>query len=150
MKQVPRIIFTQQGYDTLVDEQKRLLDERPQAVSELTKARNMGDLSENGYYKAARMKLSDVDHRLRVLKHQIRYAVIRQPSNSGFVEVGSTVILDNGKDYLIVGGYESNPSEGRLSHISPIGKALIGKKKGDSIKVSTPAGEKEFTIKEVK
>ena len=125
---------------------------RPAAVTDLAKARNMGDLSENGYYKAARFKLSDIDRRLRQLKHMLRYAKIAEKSQSSVVEVGSTVIVTDGsteKTYHIVGGHESNPKEQKLSHYSPIGKALLGKKAGDTITISIPAGDITLTIKTI-
>ncbi len=149
MKIPAPIFFTQDGYNKLLQEQEDLKGIRKAAVEDLAKARAMGDLSENGYYKSARAKLSSVDHRIREVKHLLRYGKVKVVSNNGTVDIGSIVTLQTGdieKTFSIVGGYESNPSEGKLSHISPLGKSLIGKKKGESVSIQTPAGTTHYTI----
>lgn len=147
-----RILFTKAGYDALVEEEKKLKQERPNAVSELAKARAMGDLSENGYYKSARFKLSDVDRRLRELKHLIRYAQIKEAVTTEWVDIGCrvTIASDNGEQtYSLVGGYESNPHEGKISIHSPLGKALSGKRKGEVAVVATPRGSVSYSILQI-
>lgn len=149
MQQPKPILFTKAGFDTIKKEQEDLLASRPAAVEDLKKAREMGDLSENGYYKGARAKLSSIDHRLRVLAHMIRFAKVQEVGATGVVEIGATVHLksDNGEiAYMIVGEQEANPSEKKISHVSPLGKALLGKKKGDVIHFETPRGTTIFTI----
>ena len=144
-----RIPFTQEGYNKLLEEKKKLLCERPDAVDHLRKAREMGDLSENGYYKASRAKLSSLDGRLRHIEKLIRYGKIVQSAHTGFIDIGSVVtISDGGKEmaYTIVGGYESDPSKKTISHLSPIGKALMGKQSGDSVDVKTPTGTRTIQI----
>ncbi len=149
---VPRpqkIPFTKEGYQALLDEKKKLLAERPEAVENLRKAREMGDLSENGYYKASRARLSSLDARLRHLERLIRYGKIVQTAKTGFVDIGSTVIIDDGtrkSTFTIVGGYESNPNNHTISYLSPIGKALMGKKEASSVTVLTPSGAVVYTI----
>lgn len=143
------IYFTQKGYDEMLSEQKNLQEERPLAVADLKKAREMGDLSENGYYKSARAKLSGIDSRLRHLAHVLRFAKIMASSNTGIVEVGSTVTIHDGaeeKTYTIVGEYEANSLEGKISLKSPIGSLLLGKSEGKKIVVHTPGGQKVFEI----
>ena len=143
------IIFTQTGVDNLKKEQEALKIERKAAVLDLKKARDMGDLSENGYYKAAKFKLIAIDRRIRMVDHLLKSAIIPAVVVKNTIDIGCTVTIHDGKDakkYLLVGGYESNPSEGKLSVISPIGRSLIGKKGGDSITISSPAGEKIFKI----
>ncbi|HEX7042613.1 MAG TPA: transcription elongation factor GreA [Patescibacteria group bacterium] len=146
------ILFTQDGYNKLVKEQEDLKGIRKLAVEDLSKARAMGDLSENGYYKSARAKLSSVDHRIRQVKYLLQYGKVKTISNNGTIDIGSNVILKTGngeKTYSIVGGFESNPLEGRLSHISPLGKALIGKKAGDTVIIQTPSGTSQYVVTSV-
>lgn len=144
MKQMGPILFTKEGLDKLISEKEQLQKERPAAVEDLAKARAMGDLSENGYYKSARAKLSSVDSRIRHLTFLIQHANIKGPTASGIADIGMKVTLQQGdeeKTYALVGGYESNPSEGKLSIHSPIGKALVGKKVGETVTWRTPNGE---------
>lgn len=144
-----QIRFTKEGYEKLKKEYEELLLQRPIAVADLKKAREMGDLSENGYYKAARSKLSSIDNRLQMLKFQIRTAVIVDSENSGEVGIGSVVTLSDGKKTMtfnIVGDLEADPSKGKLSLLSPIGRAIAKKIAGNEIKIETPKGEIVYKI----
>lgn len=139
------ILMTQEGLDNLQKEKEELEKNRPDAVADLKKAREMGDLSENGYYKSARAKLSSIDHRLRYLTHVIRFAKVHQASTSGLVELGAIVRLKTEQGeitYTIVGEHEANPTEKKISHLSPLGKALLGKQIGDIVIIQTPSGQK--------
>lgn len=147
-----RIPFTKEGYQKVLDEKAKLLGERPEAVEHLRKAREMGDLSENGYYKAARARLSFVDAQLRRLERLRRWGVVVESSGSGNVEIGSHVKISEGKkvyEYTVVGGYESDPSQKTISHISPLGKALMGKRQGDEVTVVAPARTAVYTVLEI-
>ena len=109
----------------------------------------MGDLKENGYYKASRAKLSFIDSRLFHLKLLMKRAEIIEAPKNGLVGIGCRVIISNGtvqKEYQIVGEFESNPAESKLSEVSPIGKELLGKRVGDSITVKAPIGMMNYTI----
>jgi len=144
-----KIPITQAGYDKLVSEKTQLESERPDAVENLRKAREMGDLSENGYYKASRQRLSFIDGRLRRLTNILKRAKIVVTANTGFVDIGSRVsIRTNGREveYTVVGGYESDPSQHTVSHQSPLGRALMGKKAGETVIVSAPAGQITYEI----
>lgn len=144
-----RIIFTQKGYDDLLKTKEKLLSERPEAVKNLREAREMGDLSENGYYKAARARLSFLDSRLGNNQRLIRLAEIKKTTDSDAIEIGSKVFLTNGKtkvEYMLVGSYESDPAKKAISHLSPLGKALIGKKIKERVEVITPSGQTIYTI----
>ncbi|NMC36326.1 transcription elongation factor GreA [Candidatus Beckwithbacteria bacterium] len=146
---LPRYEFTQEGFDKLLLEQEQLTQNRVGAVKDLAEARAMGDLSENGYYKAARAKLSSIDSRLGRLKLMIKYAVILESSKSGAVDFGCKVTVQVGslkREFQIVGKEESDPSAGKISGHSPIGQALMGKKKGEKVLVQIPAGEVEYEI----
>lgn len=148
-KKEPRIPFTQTGYDELVAERTKLLSQRPEAVEHLRKSREMGDLSENGYYKASRAALSFLDARLRRANRLIKLAVIVGASNNGLIQIGSTAKLTDGTRELelsVVGGYESDPAKHTISHQSPIGRAIMGKKVGDIVSVVAPVGTKQYTI----
>lgn len=147
---LPRTIpFTKEGYQKVLDEKQKLLSQRPAAVEHLRKARDMGDLSENGYYRASRAKLSSIDSRLRHLEKLVRLGRIVQPTHRGVVEIGSAITISDGTKeyaYTIVGGYESDPSKGSISHNSPIGRALMGRREQDTIVVKTPSGDQSFML----
>lgn len=144
-------VISQKGYNKVlaeIDELKK--KKRPIAVARLKKAREMGDLSENSEYVAAKEDLSFLDGRVQELEYLLRQAkVIPDSSDNSVVEVGSVIeVLVNGnKDTIsIVGELEANIAEKKLSNNSPIGSALLGMKKGDTITVKVPAGEIEYSI----
>lgn len=146
----PKIPFTKAGYQEIVAEQEKLQAIRPEAVENLRKAREMGDLSENGYYKAARARLSEIDARLRRVQRLVRFGVIVESSTtSSSVQIGSKVSVSDGsttRQFTIVGGYESNPLKKTISFKSPIGRALIHRHVGEKVEVQVPAGTKRYTI----
>lgn len=152
-KKPARIPFTREGYQKVLEQQKKLLGERPDAVENLRKSREMGDLSENGYYKASRAKLSFLDAQLRRLDRLVRLGtIVGQSVLPGVIGFGNTVTVKSQKitrTLTIVGGYESNPAENSISHISPLGKALLGHKQGDTIILQAPSGDIEYTIESV-
>lgn len=146
MKKIP---FTESGYQKLLDEKAKFLKERPEVVGNLQKAREMGDLSENGYYKESKARLGFLDGRIRHLDRLIKCGEVTKPTGTQTVEIGNSVIITNGNqqlEYTIVGGYESNPAEKTISNLSPLGKALMGKKIKEIVAVATPAGVTNYTI----
>ena len=146
------IPFTKDGFDKLLHEQQELQEQRPDVLEHLKKARAMGDLKENGYYSATKQKLNYIDGRIRRIAFLLRYGIIVTSENSGVVDLGATVTLNDGiRDvtYTIVGKEESNPSEGSISYKSPLGKALLGKKKGEKVTLTVPKGDFIYTIKEI-
>lgn len=149
VKKESRIPFTKEGYDKILQEQKKYQLERPDAVENLRKAREMGDLSENGYYKASRARLSFIDAQLRRLDRLVKLGYVISVFNTGKVNIGNTVVISDGttkQTYTIVGGYESNPSNHTISHLSPLGKALLNKEVGEAVEIQVPIGKKFFTI----
>lgn len=151
-KQLPVIPFTKEGYKKTRQEHDQLLEERKDAVSQLQKAREMGDLSENGFYKTAKAKLSSIDYRLNRLKYLICFAKIKEINTNGTIDIGNTIVVNDAnqtRSFTIVGEHESDPSEKKISHLSPLGKALIGKRAGDEITVQTLSGITVYTIVEV-
>lgn len=152
LRKEPGIPFTKEGYKKVLDERKRLLAERPSAVENLRKAREMGDLSENGYYKAARARLSFLDGQIRRIERLVRFGVVVASTGTDTIEIGNTIHLTDGEKeytYTIVGGYESDPSKNTISHVSPLGKSLMGKKEGDNVETYAPQGLRTFTIKKI-
>ncbi|OGG31275.1 hypothetical protein A3A63_01165 [Candidatus Gottesmanbacteria bacterium RIFCSPLOWO2_01_FULL_46_9] len=151
-KKEATIPFTKNGYQKVLEEKAKLLAERPRAVEHLRKSREMGDLSENGYYKASRARLSFLDARIRRTERLVRLGRVVESSGSGRVEIGNTVTVANGKnkyEYVIVGGYESDPSKKTISHISPIGRALLGKTANDTVEVHAPSGIIRYLVLKV-
>ncbi len=148
-----RIIITQTGYEKLTQEKKQLLQERKQAVIDLQSARSLGDLSENAAYKAARWKLSGVDRRLRYLEYVLKTAHISHPQSTGAVDIGSSVQVEIDRKILvfeIVGDHEADPLKSRISYRSPVGKALLGKRVGESVVVNLPTGKSTYQIVGIK
>lgn len=143
--------LTKDGVDKLKVELEDLVKkQRPKVAQELKEAKEYGDLSENASWDAAKDHQSFIEGRISELEHILRnVVVIKAPKKSDKVDIGCTVHLEieNGKQiYTIVGSTEANPSEGRISNESPIGKALMGKAKGDKVAITVPSGEMVFKI----
>ncbi len=137
MKRPAPIPFTKDGYRKLLEQKAKLLSERPEAVEHLRKSREMGDLSENGYYKASRARLSFLDGQLRRIERLVRFGkIVDHTGLPGTISFGNKVTIKSAKHEMtltIVGGYESDPLHHTISHISPLGKALMGHKQGGCI-----------------
>jgi len=145
---IKRIPVTKEGYDKLQKELLQLQKNRPQAVKNLAEARAMGDLSENGLYTAAKSRLRSIDSQIFRAEIQIKLADIIEGSD-GKVSIGSivTVESDSGKTiFNIVGDYEANPVEKKISQHSPLGRALIGKKVGETAQFEAPKGTISYKI----
>lgn len=144
MTQIP---FTQHGIDELKAELEDRKQKRPEIIKELQRARELGDLSENGLYKATKGQLIDTDRRIRQITHLLKNAKVEESTNTNTVSIGNTLVLEtSGKliTYQIVGTYESNPSQGKISIESPLGKLLQGKKQNDEVVIKR---EKEVIYK---
>lgn len=144
--------FTKSGLEELNREYQTLQEKRKIAVSELKTARELGDLSENAAYKVARTKLSGIDRRIVQISILLRKATVSEVRQDGMVGIGNTVKLqmDNKISiFEIVGTYESDTQRGKISHVSPLGKALMNKRKGDVVQITVPAGVKTYFIIEV-
>ena len=144
--------LTQQGFDELKAELDGLKSKkRPPLVARLANARDQGDLSENSDYLGAREELSLLDDRIKELEDVIitaKVATIKGGSGAG---IGKTVTIRlKGKDkdftYQLVGDWEADPKEKKISIQSPIGKALEGNKEGATVEVEAPAGVVEYEI----
>lgn len=138
--------LTQSGLDELKKELDVLVNsKRPKLVDRLANARSMGDLSENADYQSAKEELEMLDGRIDELTDVIKNAVIVEEKNTKI-----TVKL-NGKEIVfnIVGEWEADPMNKKISDKSPLGMALIGKKKGDKVEVEAPAGKVVYEIVKV-
>ncbi len=152
-----RVPMTKGGLLRLKEELKRLKNvERPKIVKEIAEARSHGDLSENAEYHAAKEKQSHIEGRIAQVEHWIATAeVIDLSKHQGDrVVFGATVTLEEVESgdpvtYRIVGELEADLKQGRISVTSPIARALIGRSEGDTVKVRSPGGEKEYEIQAV-
>ncbi len=145
---IKRIPVTKEGFEKLQKELLQLQKDRPQAVKNLADARGMGDLSENGLYTAAKSRLRSIDAQIFRTEIQIKLADIIEGSD-GKVSIGSivTVESDTGKTvFNIVGDYEANPTEKKISQHSPLGRALMGKKVGETAQFEAPKGTISYKI----
>jgi transcription elongation factor GreA len=143
------IPFTKQGFADLKNELEKEIAKRPLAVESLRRGREMGDLSENGLYKAAKMELVSIDRQIRHLKSLIQYGKTSEPEDNNSVQLGHTVIVetkDGKKEFRIVGEWEANPRENKISHKSPIGHNLMGQKTGKIVVIRTPNGFINYKI----
>ncbi len=150
-------MYTPQGYKELVDELDYLRGKRRDEIREqIAIARGFGDLSENAEYDEARNEQAKVEARIKELETLIENAVVvdETTQDASLVSLGSVVNLhDDDEDedlvYYIVGSNEVSPSEHKISDMSPIGRALMGKRAGDKVTVEIPMGEIHFTVIEV-
>jgi transcription elongation factor GreA len=156
---MPKAIqLTQEGLDELKQELKELTDVRlPAVIDRVAKARDYGDLSENAEYHSAKEDQTLVETRIDEIQNILAHAhIVKHTTSSSKVGMGSKVVVTvTGKKskkltFTIVGETEAKPTEGKISSVSPIGTALMNKKKGDTAKVSAPAGEVEYVIEDIK
>ena len=146
-----KVLLTKEGLEELKAEYHQLTStKRPDAVKRLSDARELGDLSENSEYAAAKQDLAFMDGRIVELEEIIHGAkLISGNHTKSQVDLGCKVILHiNGKkdEYMLVGEWEADPKEKKISHESPLGKALMGKKVGDRVEVDAPAGKILYKI----
>lgn len=146
--------LTQEGLEKLKTElNERLTTIRTQIADRIEYARRMGDLSENAEYKAALEDRTLNEKVINDLQNMISNAEVIEKSSNGEVSLGSKVTVSfGGREivYEVVGAMEADPLGGRISNESPIGSALIGKRKGADVKVTLPTGEANFRIVDVK
>jgi transcription elongation factor GreA len=148
-----QILITQEGLDKLKSEYEELTKQkRPVIVDRLTNSRQDGDLAENSEYSQAKEELSFIDGRINELEEVINKASIISGShkNCGSIALGCkvTVKSSSGGSHLfhLVGEWEADPAVKKISHTSPLGKSLLGKKVGEIIEVEAPVGKIVYTI----
>jgi len=153
-----RIPITKQGLEKLREELNRLETvERPNNIKAITEARGHGDISENAEYHAAKDRQSFLEGRINELKSIMGKSEVIELDNqpSDHVEFGRTVVLynletDQEEIYQLLGPYESDPENAKISVTSPLGRALTGKAKGEEVQARTPGGVKEYEIVDIR
>lgn len=152
-----RVQVTSDGFIRLKAELQELIEvKRPEVIAQVAEARSHGDLRENAAYDAARQDQAMIEKRISDLENMLRNAEVLEDAEgeaeAGVIRLGSKVVVDFGGDeetYTVVGAIEAKPTMGLISTESPIGKALIGKRAGDTAQVETPGGITRVTIKDV-
>ena len=152
MAEMQRTLVTREGLEKM----KKELDElrstkRTEIAQRLKAAIAMGDLSENSEYDEAKNAQAFLEGRILQLEQQIRTAQVIETVTKDRVDVGSTVVIEDMEEHLkekvtIVGSTESNPFEGRISNESPVGRALMGAKAGDTVEAETPNGVLKYKV----
>ncbi|QIK96114.1 transcription elongation factor GreA [Sphingomonas sp. HDW15A] len=143
------------GYRLLEEDLKRLKAERPQIVDAIEEARAHGDLSENAEYHAAKERQGQVEAQIADVEDRLSRALVIDPTtlSGDKVVFGATVTLLDEDDkevrYQLVGQQEADAKVGRISYNSPLGRALIGRQKGEEVEVETPSGDRYYEIAKV-
>ena len=146
------ILLTSEGFLELEEELNNLKTvERPSVIEAIKEARAQGDLSENADYDAARNKQAEVEARIKEIEYMLLNAKIIEKNKAGVVGLGSNVdilYVEDGQEetYSIVGSTEADPLENKISNESPIGKAIIGKKVGETVEIESPNGNYQIKI----
>jgi transcription elongation factor GreA len=155
---VKEVILTPEGYEKLKHEIEHLSTSKRREVAERIRvAREFGDIAENAEYDDAKNEQMLLEHRIATLEERLKAARVIEKGEvtTGVVSVGAKVRLrdmDAGEtvEYHIVGSAEANPAEQKLSNESPVGRAIIGKKKGETVEVSAPRGSLKYKILDIK
>ena len=145
---------TREGLEELKNELERLKKaDRVDIAERLKRAKEYGDLSENSEYIDAKDAQSKLESRIFDLEENVRNSVvIRKNKSKDFVSIGSTIDVQKGFKtikYTIVGSEEANPEKNLISNESPLGKAFLGKKSGDSLEITTPNGKVKYKITKI-
>jgi transcription elongation factor GreA len=149
-----KIHITKKGLAKLEVELNNLISvRRPEVAEKIKNAREMGSTENNAEYDDAKNEQAFVEGRILVLENLVRNAIVIEANNvHGMVQIGATVLIQNqdGKieQFTIVGSAEADPLDGKISEESPVGRALLGKKIGETVDVNTPAGKLKLQILE--
>lgn len=153
-----QVHLTKEGRKEISDELKVLKDEKlPKAIERVARARDFGDLTENAEYHSAREDLSFIEGRVEELETLLARTKLISDKGPGKgkvkqVKLGSKVTVNgNGQSHIftVVGEWEADPTNKKISHESPLGKALVGKKKGEELEIEAPAGKVNYTITKI-
>ncbi len=159
MAAVKDVILTPEGYESLKQELDHLRTTRRREIADrIREARAFGDIAENAEYDDAKNEQAMLEHKIAQLEERLAHARVIDAGDvdTSVVSVGSVVRLRDVDaketiEYFIVGSAEANPAERKLSNESPVGKAILGRKKGETVEVITPRGSKlKFKIMEIK
>lgn len=152
-----RIPVTPEGYDAIRRELERLKRvERPENIRAIEEARAHGDLSENAEYHAAKERQGFIEGRIGELEYKMGHLEVIHPETlpRDRAVFGSRVLLENSDtgqetEYQLVGPDESDVEKGRISVVSPLGKALLGRKPGDELIIETPGGKRAYELVDI-
>jgi transcription elongation factor GreA len=152
------VILTPEGFEKLKDEIEYLsVDRRRDIADRIRTAREFGDIAENAEYDAAKNEQAHLEARIAMLEERLANArvVTKKEIKSGEVSIGTKVRLRDVKagktvEYHIVGSAEADPAANKLSNESPVGKAIMGHKKGETVEVAAPRGKMTFKIMDIK
>jgi transcription elongation factor GreA len=152
------VILTAEGYKKLKEEIEHLsTTKRREVADRIRVAREFGDIAENAEYDDAKNEQMLLEHRIATLEERLKAARVieKREISSDVVSVGSHVTLRDldakkTEEYHIVGSAEANPAENKLSNESPVGRAILGRKKGEVVEVTAPRGALKFKIMEIK
>ncbi len=147
--------LSQEKHDALVKELEQLKTvERREVATQLEFAKSLGDLSENAEYHEARDRQADVEDRIAKIEDILKHAAIIGNGSHSLAEIGSKVTVKKAggkeEEFTLVGSEEADVTKAKISYQSPLGSALMGKKKGDTVTVSTPKGDVNYTISAIK
>lgn len=147
-------LLTKEGVAELETELAGLIAQRGPIAERIKTAREFGDLAENAEYSAARQEQERTESRIAEVEHILQNVeIIRKPKGDSKVQLGSTVKLKGAagktKEFQVVGTVEADPLNGKISDESPIGKALIGKKEGESVEIVTPVEKATYKVVDI-
>ena len=147
------VLLTPEGLERLKQELETIRERRKEAGERMRDAFQPGDIEDNPEYEQAKEEVGLLDSRIYELEEMIGRAQIIHERHGSVAEPGSTIEIEDNdglvETYHLVGAVESDPSSGRISIESPVGRALVGKRKGDKVTVSVPSGTLTFTVKSV-
>ena len=156
-RRVPRAMqLTQEGYDLLESELEALKVKRPQVIDEIRRAAADKDFRENAPLEAARQQHGQIEGRIREIEYTLKTSILidSEKRTSLIITIGDTVILNDllsGEElrYTLVSPREVNPLKGKISDVSPVGKTIIGRMKGEEVEVTVPAGKLRYKINHI-
>jgi transcription elongation factor GreA len=147
------VILSPAGLERIQGELDGLLAQRPEVIKRIATAREHGDLKENAEYHAAREEQGFLEGRIKAIEAKLKVAVVVAPTERGaVVELGSRVRVEvDGEESVmqVVSSAEANSREGRISSVSPVGAALMGRRVGDAVTILTPGGEIRYEVLEI-
>jgi transcription elongation factor GreA len=155
MATVEKMAMLAEGQVMLIEQLARLKVERPQIIDAIEEARAHGDLSENAEYHAAKERQGQVEMSIADIEDKLSRAVVIDPKtlSGDKIVFGATVTLIDEQEkpirYQLVGQMEANAKAGRISYISPLGRALIGRKVDEEVEVTVPSGEKFYLVSKI-
>lgn len=150
-----KIPLTSEGLKELKEEYQELVEKkRPEAVERMVEARNLGELTEDNEYTQAKQRLTFIDGRINELEEVINRAILIDEGHGKCKEVqlGCKVTVNAGKQkrvFHLVGEWEADPASQKISHKSPLGQSLLGKKVGEKVEVEAPVGKLVYRIIEI-